>query len=51
MVLLKVKRGNTERRIVAEQVWAEDKQSANAIILDDYRYWVTELNGLTLGFE
>lgn len=50
-VLLKVKRGNKERRIVAEQIWADAKKSANAIILDDYRYWVSELNGLTPGFE
>jgi hypothetical protein len=50
-VLLKVKRGNKERCIVAEQLWADDKKSANAIILDDYRYWVNELNGLTPGFE
>jgi len=50
-ILLKVKRGNKERRIVAEQIWADDKKSANAIILDDYRYWVSELNGLTPGFE
>ena len=50
-VLLKVKRGNNEHRIVAEQLWADDEDSANAIILADYRYWVGELNGLTPGFE
>lgn len=50
-VLLKVKRGNKERRIAAEQIWADDEESANAIVLDDYRYWVGELNGLTPGFE
>ena len=50
-VLLKVKRGNKERRVVAEQVWANDQTSANAIILDDYRHWINELNGLTPGFE
>ena len=50
-VLLKVKRGNKERRIAAEQIWADDEESAHAIILDDYRYWVSELNGLTPGFE
>ncbi len=50
-ILLQVKRGNKERRIIAEQVWADDKESANAIILDDYRHWVGELNGLTPGFE
>ncbi len=37
-VLLKVERGNRERRIVAEQVWVDDKKSANTVILDDYRY-------------
>jgi len=50
-VLLKVKRGSKERRSVAEQIWANDKNSVNAIILDDYRYWVNGLNGLTPGFE
>ncbi len=50
-VLLKVKRGKAERRLVADQVWAKSKNSANATVLDDYRYWVNELNGLTPGFE
>jgi hypothetical protein len=49
-VLLHVLRGAKERRLLAEQVWADDKDSANAIILDDYRYWVDELHGLTPGF-
>jgi hypothetical protein len=39
-----------KRRVLAEQVWADDESSANAIILNDYRYWVNELNGLTPGF-
>jgi hypothetical protein len=39
------------RRIPAEQVWAKDKKSANAIVLDDYRHWVNEMNGLTPGYE
>jgi hypothetical protein len=50
-VLLRVKRGGKERRLPAEQVWAVDEDSANAVILGDYRYWVDELNGLTPGFE
>ncbi len=50
-VLLDVKRAGKKRRLAAEQVWAKDKKSANAIVLDDYRHWVNELNGLTPGFE
>jgi hypothetical protein len=49
-ILLRALRGAKERRLLAEQVWADDKDSANAIILDDYRYWVDELHGLTPGF-
>jgi hypothetical protein len=49
-VLLSVKRGDKQRRLPAEQVWAEDAGSANATILDDYRYWIVKLHGLTPGF-
>jgi hypothetical protein len=49
-VLLNVKRGDKQRRLLAEQVWADDEDSANATILDDYRYWIEELNGLTPGY-
>ena len=49
-VLLSVKRGDKPRRLLAEQVWADDRTSANAIVLDDYRHWVEELNGLTPGY-
>ncbi len=49
-ILLSVERGDKQRRLLAEQVWADDDGSANAIILNDYRYWVEELNGLTPGF-
>lgn len=49
-VLLSVKRGDRQRRLLAEQVWADDKDSANATILDDYQYWIERLNGLTPGF-
>ena len=49
-ILLSVRRGDKQRRLLAEQVWADDEGSANAIILNDYRYWVEELNGLTPGF-
>ena len=49
-VLLSVKRGTKQRRLLAEQVWADDKGSANAVVLNDYRYWVNELNGLTPGY-
>ena len=49
-VLLSVKRSDKQCRLLAEQVWADDEDSANATVLDDYRYWVEELNGLTPGF-
>ncbi len=49
-VLLKVQRGGKKRRILAEQLWANDEENANAIVLNDYRYWVNELNGLTPGY-
>ena len=52
-IMLRVKRlqyGGKERRLLAEQLSAEDKDSTNAVILDDYRYWIEELNGLTPGF-
>jgi len=49
-VLLSVKRGQKKRRLLAEQVWADDEHSANAIVLHDYRYWVDELHGLTPGY-
>ncbi|MBN1991886.1 MAG: hypothetical protein JW953_04235 [Anaerolineae bacterium] len=49
-VLLNVERGGKPRRIVADQVWADDESSANAVVLNDYRYWVDDLNGLTPGF-
>jgi hypothetical protein len=41
-ILLNVRRrrGGKERRVLAEQVWADDATSANGIVLDDYRSWV-----------
>ncbi|SRR6266540_5205479 len=40
-VLMKVRRANgKERRVLAEQLWADDVGSANAIVLDDYRAYV-----------
>lgn len=53
-ILLSVERrqhGGKRRRLPAEQVWADDQDSANAVILNDYRYWVNELYGLTPGFD
>ena len=50
-VLLQVRRGDVERRIVAEQVWAKDEAGTNAIVLDEYRYWVNKMYGLTPGFD
>ena len=49
-ILLSVKRGQKRRRLLAEQVWADEESSANAIVLDDYRHWVDELHGLTPGY-
>ena len=37
-VLLQVQRGDKRRRLLADQVWADDESSANATILNDYRY-------------
>jgi hypothetical protein len=40
-VLLQVQRpGRRDRGVVAEQLWATDRGSVNATILDDYRHWV-----------
>jgi hypothetical protein len=50
-VLLRVKRGDKERRLPADVIWADDEDSTNAVILGDYRYWVDELYGLTPGYE
>jgi hypothetical protein len=43
-VLLSVKREDKGRRLLAAQVWADDENSADATVLNDYRYWVKELN-------
>jgi len=41
-LLLSVRRqGGAERRVLAEQVWADDTTSPNAVVLADYRFWVT----------
>jgi hypothetical protein len=50
-VLLQIRRGDVERRIVAEQVWAKDESGTSVIVLDDYRYWVNKMYGLTPGFD
>lgn len=49
-ILLQVHRSDIRRRLLAEQVWADDEGSANATVLNDYRHWIEELNGLTPGF-
>lgn len=49
-VLLNVDRSGKKRRVAAEQFYANDAESANAIVLNDYRHWVNERHGLTLGF-
>jgi calcium binding protein len=50
-IKLEVQRGNKKRQILAEQLWAKAEDSANAIVLNDYRYWVNDLHGLTPGFS
>jgi hypothetical protein len=44
--LLHIKRGRLKRRVEADQVWAVDEGSANAIVLDDYREWRESFGGL-----
>jgi hypothetical protein len=40
-MLLQVRqRGGKTRRVLAEQVWADEAASPNAIVLADYRHWV-----------
>jgi hypothetical protein len=40
-VLLSIRRhGGRERRVLAEQVWADAGASPNGIVLEDYRSWV-----------
>jgi hypothetical protein len=40
-ILLQVRRrGGKARRVLAEQVWADEPASPNAIVLADYRHWV-----------
>jgi hypothetical protein len=50
-ILLEVQHGRKKRRVLAEQLWANDETGPNATVLNDYRYWVTELNGLTPGYD
>jgi hypothetical protein len=49
-VLLSVKRGEVQRRLLTEQVWSDDEGGTNATVLKDYRYWIEKLNGLTPGY-
>jgi hypothetical protein len=39
-ILLQVQRGGKARRVLAEQIWADETASPNALVLDDYRVWV-----------
>ena len=50
-ILLEMQHGSKKRRVLAEQLWANDETGPNATVLNDYRYWVTELNGLTAGYD
>ncbi len=49
-ILLQVQRGDKERRILAEQIYAADETNSNAIVLNDYRHWIEKMNGLTPGY-
>ena len=49
-ILLQVQRDDKERRLLAEQVFAADETSPNAIVLNDYRHWIEKMNGLTSGY-
>jgi hypothetical protein len=49
-ILLSVQRGASQRRLLAEQAWTDDKGIANAIVLNDYRHWMNEINRLTPGY-
>ena len=39
-ILLNVKQDENSRRILAEQLWAKEPDSVEAIVLNDYRYWL-----------
>lgn len=40
-ILLQVRRrGGKVRHVLAQQLWATEPASANAIVLDDYRVWL-----------
>jgi len=49
-ILLVMQYGDKKRRILADQLWATNEKSANAIVLNDYRFWVNERHGLTPGY-
>lgn len=50
-VLLRVRRQDgKERRVLAEQLQADEAGSANAIVLDDYRVWLGR-GGLDLDWD
>lgn len=42
IVLQVRRRSGKERRVLAEQIWADDAAGRNAIVLDDYRAWVKQ---------
>jgi uncharacterized Zn finger protein len=44
-LLLNVMRGKKKRRVAADQLWAVDRESTQATVLDDYRYWVDHHGG------
>jgi hypothetical protein len=39
VLLMVLRQDGTERRVVAEQLWAEDEAGLNATILENYRSW------------
>lgn len=40
-ILLTVRRASgKERRVAADQLWSEEVEGPNAVVLDDYRVWI-----------
>lgn len=43
VLLAATRGGRVQRRLLAEQVWADDRENLNALLLDDYRRWLQAL--------
>jgi hypothetical protein len=44
-LLLSVQRDKTSRRLLAEQVWSDENRHPNALILNDFRFWLDRFYG------